>query len=261
MNQDEVSIWLSSIGLERYDQMFASSGIDSLRLVKRVRRKDLNKMGIAAPFHQDLIIREAGKLMVDEPSSEVRIQLKNLSSNCISFVLPWTTSIDELKLKIERDWLGIEPVHQKLICKGRQLVSGSLMENELSPHNTIFVVIDPTAALCTMFSSSLSLSPVPFTSSPPSVSVDSLCRGLSSLMLAKSDSVVVHFVRTAKEIEIVCCPETTTIGQLKNQLSCFDFPADNLLILLNCRVCEDDDALIRSYGYKHGEKIYVVVRD
>jgi len=219
-------------------------------------------MGINAPFHQDLLLREAKALKVDEPSREVRIQLRSLANQTIYFVLPWTTTIPELKSKIERDWLGAEPSQQKLICKGRNLTSGTLLDNELTSRSCVFVVTDTTPR------PSPPNSPIPFTvhsnstysSRHSSVSVDTLCRGVSSMKLA-NDTVMIHFVRTTKEIQLVCCPETTTIGQLKKQLSCFDTPVDQLLLIVNCRVCEDNDALISSYGYKSGEKIYVVVRD
>jgi len=53
---DELSVWLSGLGLNEYNSTFVNSGFDDMSIIKEINEKDLIDMGISKPGHRKKLL-------------------------------------------------------------------------------------------------------------------------------------------------------------------------------------------------------------
>jgi len=72
---DQLSVWLSELGLNEYNASFIDSGFDDMSVIKEINEKDLTDMGISKPGHRKKLLIAVDKMKngssVPTPSSSV----------------------------------------------------------------------------------------------------------------------------------------------------------------------------------------------
>jgi len=153
---------------------------------------------------------------------QIRIKFETKSKKIV-FDLNSNMTIEELKKKLERDWIGRAPAEQKLTFQGRYLLSGTLRDNYLGDNSVI------------------------------QLNLDSENENLKKFRL--------HFLRSPQPL-LMDYNENMTIREVKEKICQLSgFSCEKQTLVGNCRVLFDDSASLFMYHILPGDSIYLVAKD
>jgi len=231
---NEVSDWLSSLGLERYQENFLTAGIDTLKLLSMVKKSDLEKIGVKLSFHRDLLLRKIKELQ-NSTCSDYNIVLRTIEGKMITFRLNPNLTIDQLKSKVEKDWLGLAASNQHLVVAGKELTTGTLKSANIGSGTIIFVI--PTSA------PNKQEEEKPF---KPSLNLKFL-----------EIPVILHVTRTGEEFHLMLNGNSTVLSVLQLAAK-FATPTPQQQLIHNVRFLDDVSATVIECGVKAGDRLYLV---
>jgi len=229
---DEVSEWLNSLGLERYQENFNNAGIDTFKLLTMVKKSDLEKIGVKLSFHRDLLLRKIKEIQTSR--CEYKIVLRTIDGKMITFTLDPNIKINQLKSKVEKDWLGLAVSNQHLVVAGKELTTGTLKSAGIVSGTIIFVipVSTPTTKKEHSFESSVDLKQLEI-------------------------PIKLHLTRTAEEFDLMVNGNNTVL--FIHQLAAkFVDPTPQQILIHNAHILDDDSTSLSECGVRAGDKIYLV---
>jgi len=204
-----------------------------------VKKSDLEKIGVRLSFHRDLLLRKIKELQNSSCSNNYNIVLRTIEGKMTTFCLTPNLTIDQLKVKVEKDWLGLAASNQHLVVAGKELISGTLKSANITSGAIIFVI--PTS------------SPKKEEEEEEEEKAFKPSLNLKFLEIP----VKLHITRTGEEFDLMLNGNSTVLSVLQLAAK-FATPTPQQQLIHNVRFLDDVSATVIECGVKAGDRLYLV---